>query len=71
MKFMLMIMWNNGFPELSGLIYPEYGQLLFHARRIREIEGKNHSLFYLQWEEDRIETLKVSPFGAKELGEGE
>lgn len=75
MKYQLLIIWNDVEPELNPNIYDNYDEFLAHAKRVREMEGDEHGLFYLQWEETWVGGhlvkghVEVGSFSGAELEE--
>lgn len=69
MKYQLLIIWGDCEPELSPLIHDSYETLVHQAMRIRETEGDEHGLYYLEWEEENKDDLSVGSFSGEEIEE--
>lgn len=71
MKYQLLIIWRDVEPELNPNVQDSYDELVTLARRVREMEGDEHGLYYLEWEEGQRDVLSVGSFGGAELEEDE
>lgn len=67
-KYKLLIVWNGIEPEFNPNTYDDWDKFVAHAKRVKEMEGPDHDLFYVEWDPskwdvcDPIETLKVLSF---------
>jgi hypothetical protein len=50
MKYQLIIVWNMETPELNPNVSESYDEIRALAKRVREMEGPEHGLFYIEWE---------------------
>lgn len=70
MNYRLLMVWNDVEPELNPNTYTDWDEFVAHAKRVREMEGKDHGLYFLEWTEG-IDGLTINAFAAHHFDDQE